>query len=511
MSFARLAEFKKLPINPDNYYFMFSVLSLNQTSLEDYQKYYQPSVTAVTYERGKEGREGLLSRVSIPVEAKACSAYFKESSEVMNGTNLDLDALLCVNPKPKLKLDESYVHNYKDHPETRTFIQVDFDRCLNTTENQNHCHSKELIERDLDGGSLSVLSFDYYTDPSDYSRPLVKSISSFLSPINLSFTVHLRLSLREIEYQTDRSLLMADQVVEYGYSVEEPRLEYLKAHKRRIASMSIQGERTGILVKRSYPRLLDVFAKIGGLLKFFLVLTELIARYCSNTEYMMYLLGKNHGLTTEGENEIFLDHIRESSILDVVNLNKQESEVSNKSEEPLQPKAESAPGIINMNNNSNSNNNNNNNSSHNQNNKDRVISFISGLNIAKLKQPKKSILKKEMANKKNCLKELRFKEEGQQKKEEDVPVPSLVEKKRALSRSKLNTMLNLNKEGNHKESQEGSSLETVKGYFRYCCLCFNQKIKYDLRIIQRKLNYHLTIENIINNSHFTLESIEECR
>ena len=111
---------------------------------------------ALTNENGQQN-----SKIN-PVELSLCFKYFNKTSKLNLSRDLiDLDKFYCV--KPNTYNIEGFWGGSKN-----VFLSIELHKCLNTTENNNHCKPQETIDNTIEGGQINVIaeSFNlHYNDP----------------------------------------------------------------------------------------------------------------------------------------------------------------------------------------------------------------------------------------------------------------------------------------------------------------------------------------------------------
>jgi hypothetical protein len=71
--------------------------------------------------------------------------------------------------------------------ENYSYISIQIYPCVNTTENNNHCKSKDLIDNALRGGYFYILLKDIGLNPSNYTFPILPTIQNFYTLISKNF------------------------------------------------------------------------------------------------------------------------------------------------------------------------------------------------------------------------------------------------------------------------------------------------------------------------------------
>ena len=107
---------------------------------------------------------GNSNEVLTPVPMIKCSEYtFKVIPEYFKLQ--DLDNLYCIGSTENIYLQGEYGKS------TYSYINFEFSRCVNTTENNNTCKSEEEINSRLTGGYLGMFISDLSIIPNNYEHP----------------------------------------------------------------------------------------------------------------------------------------------------------------------------------------------------------------------------------------------------------------------------------------------------------------------------------------------------
>ena len=87
-----------------------------------------------------------------------------------------------------------------------SYIKIGLYACVNTTENNNHCKSKEIIDEYISGTFFSLLAKDIGLDPSNYEDPIIPKMQDLHTTIDKSFFRDYVLYFGLTEVQTDVGL-----------------------------------------------------------------------------------------------------------------------------------------------------------------------------------------------------------------------------------------------------------------------------------------------------------------
>eukprot|EP00340_Litonotus_pictus_P001574 CAMPEP_0170529672 /NCGR_PEP_ID=MMETSP0209-20121228/27790_1 /TAXON_ID=665100 ORGANISM="Litonotus pictus, Strain P1" /NCGR_SAMPLE_ID=MMETSP0209 /ASSEMBLY_ACC=CAM_ASM_000301 /LENGTH=361 /DNA_ID=CAMNT_0010821917 /DNA_START=644 /DNA_END=1729 /DNA_ORIENTATION=- len=348
----------------------------------------------------------------------------------------------------------------------------------------------------------------------DYNKPLKKIVSNYWNSVNLDLYFYMNFYLRKVEYRTDTGFLLENIKLELGYTIDQPKITYYKGKETRIAALVVQGDQLGTKIERHYDKFQDIITKIGGLIKFLLIIADFIAGMCSEIEYRMYLLKKEKKRVIE-ENPISnlkeekgelkslglikpSNNESEGKIMNTVHQTIKQrlpSEVNNPSKEalPQHLNSNSKKGINEEISNKNINHGNRSISNNNSNN----INIINNLNSSKEQFQSNNFISPEK-------KSLPL-SEGNNANEKKINSPIEIKPICNKTYDELNLLhFNSFQMNNTTEANEYHTTysDTIRSYYKYFFKCLDKKYSEDLKLLERKLNYHLTLETILANSAY---------
>ena len=105
-----------------------------------------------------------------------------------------------------------------------SYIKVGIYPCVNNTENNNHCKSREVIDQHISGTFLTLLVKDIGLDPSNYSDPVIPIFKEIRTTLDKSFFRDLILYFGITEIQTDEGLL-TENIHKENY------INFIKSHQ----------------------------------------------------------------------------------------------------------------------------------------------------------------------------------------------------------------------------------------------------------------------------------------
>ena len=261
-------------IKVDSFYFYIAVQDI------DYFFFSDPTIFELSaiyqlwwYENGQQ------NSLYNPVEISLCNKYFNNTSELhLKRDLIDLNKFYCV--KPNTYSIEGFWGGL-----INGFISIELNKCFNTTQNNNHCKSQDIIDSKIEGGQINIIAETYNMHYNNYDNPVVKSYKDIYYSINNDFTINMFISLQSLNFENDGGFIPQNIELVSTYYIEDPLVLYYGNRGNLLARVDIQGLPLGKQIKRSYSKFQDVLTKIGGLLKSFSVIGSFIAKLVSRVQF----------------------------------------------------------------------------------------------------------------------------------------------------------------------------------------------------------------------------------
>ena len=90
--------------------------------------------------------------------------------------------------------------------EKMSYMRIKIFPCVNTTENNNHCKSREVIDYHLTSGYFSILIKDFGLNPSNFNVPILPTLQDLYTNIDKRILRNFIINLGVTEIHTDISL-----------------------------------------------------------------------------------------------------------------------------------------------------------------------------------------------------------------------------------------------------------------------------------------------------------------
>ena len=212
-----------------------------------------------------------------------CSKYtFKIIPEYFE--LLNLDNLYCINISTNIYLKGDF--NQKQW----TYLNFEFNKCINSSSNNNSCAPQEEIDSRLDGGYIGMFMTDLNVIPNNFHNPTSVYGKNVFTTFSAKEYLDLWLYLKRIQLNTDSGLLLDFNNIESFFGLDSLRetrdfrigINFLTVKIRMSLSRNVN--------ERSYEKLQTLAANIGGLMKLCLLLGEIMVYFFRDILYKDYLV-----------------------------------------------------------------------------------------------------------------------------------------------------------------------------------------------------------------------------
>ena len=175
----------------------------------------------------------------------------------------ELNNSYCIN-----NLNLSLAGNFKY--DKLSYINIGIYPCVNSSNNNNHCQSKEIINKYLSGTFISILAEDIGLEPSNYSYPIIPTFQDLYITIDKSYFTEFCIFFGITEIQTDIGLLYEKiHKSRYMNYVKTTQGMYYRDEDNfenggPICEVQIRMADDIRIQKRTYMKMSEVFALTGG-------------------------------------------------------------------------------------------------------------------------------------------------------------------------------------------------------------------------------------------------------
>jgi hypothetical protein len=197
--------------------------------------------------------------------------------------------------------------------ERLSYIRLKIFQCKNTTENNNHCKSQEIIDKYFTSGYFSILLKDIGLNPSNYSDPTIPTLQDLFTTVDkrLYRTFILNFGLTEIH--TDTGLLneniRKDKHIQFRkdlqtFSFREP--DDFNTEKE-FCLVQMRLDDTILVQKRAYTKISEILSRIGGYMQLMYTVFLLISLLINKIDSEIKIVNKLFNYDFD-KNKIFLKY-----------------------------------------------------------------------------------------------------------------------------------------------------------------------------------------------------------
>ena len=262
---------QSIEISPDIFDFSFGMLDLSTYTLYADPTIY--TVEAVFHANPSNPSE------DISLEMEECSPqYIREIAEVTG-------PLWC------LKKQQTHLSKIKVKTKQASYMSVNFKRC-NTTAT-NTCASSNAINARLANSLFGRVYSDWKIDPFNYKQPIQRYYRADWNGVLLTQTRVVYLYLATTEFTSDNGLILPSLNTRNVVTVQSTEVDEASSLPDGTFSiLSIANSGNKIVYSRSYIKIQDVLAQIGGLCSGFIFIVGLLVKPYSKVKMYENLINK---------------------------------------------------------------------------------------------------------------------------------------------------------------------------------------------------------------------------
>ena len=271
-SYSDKGEIPSIHITNENFYIAFSIF--DGTTGEPFidESIYYP----VAYYKDNEIEEIIeLGPCNIDKIGSKYKTYFKEYK---------LDKYYCLN-----KVN----HTFKAYMNSFSFK---INPCRNTSENNNHCKSKEIIDYYLNGNNFIIALEDILITPLNFEKPVQERINQLYTTLFKNFGQYLYIEMQMVTIETNNNIIGFDfltnekieNFIKYdtleiipqpGYDLDDENNNY------PVCEIEFQLKDKILSEKRQYTQLIDVLGEVGGFME---IISSFFGAICSFIVDILY-------------------------------------------------------------------------------------------------------------------------------------------------------------------------------------------------------------------------------
>lgn len=196
----------------------------------------------------------------------------------------DLNNLYCLKNASDLFIEGDFAKANSTH------LDFSFAPCKNSTENSYHCKSSENIREYLDRGYMSVFLSDITIEPTNYIHPGSVYGKHIYQSFSMWFFREFSLHLKKIQVISETGWLMEEKNLKnyFSFDFEKETWDY-RDTTESFFKFKIQCSLNRLVYERSYIKIQEIAANLGGIIKFLLICGEILIFYFRKIKYKEFL------------------------------------------------------------------------------------------------------------------------------------------------------------------------------------------------------------------------------
>ena len=182
--------------------------------------------------------------------------------------------------------------------EKYSYVKLNFRKCVNTTENNNHCYPPEIIDQCLRVMKIDTKLQDIELMPQDYENP-VRYLEREISGTSIQgFFPQISVEMKIVTIETDNNIigfesltnLKIDKYLKYDTKTisaipSNSLIFQSEDEKNNLNEIIIQLSSNILYQKRTYTPLIDVLGDVGGLMEIMNMIFSVISSLVVNILY----------------------------------------------------------------------------------------------------------------------------------------------------------------------------------------------------------------------------------
>ena len=185
----------------------------------------------------------------------------------------------------------------------RDYFYIQIMACRNSSENNNHCQPKEVIDSYLNGNDMIIKLEDILLNPKDYNFPIKQIVTDIYSYIFKNIGQYIYIEMQLVNIETNDNLIgfdfFSEEKLDFyirfdgvstvptpGYNLDDEEYEF------PICEFEIQLKDKFFSEKRQYTQLIDVLGEVGGFMEFMSSFFGLICSFIVDIIYENTLINE---------------------------------------------------------------------------------------------------------------------------------------------------------------------------------------------------------------------------
>ena len=267
-----------LDVTPNLIYFAFGIEDYSNSNRFIDETIYYPKVLYINRDK-KDGKFITTKNIELPYERCNESNFGEEYQKFFYKG--ELNTSYCLK-----NFNITLAGGYKY--DRFSYIRLKIFPCSNTTENNNHCKPKEIIDKYISGAYLSLIIKDIGLNPSNFDNPFLPTIQDLYTTIDKKIYRDFILYFGLSEIQSDTGLfneiLHTKKILKFRKQFQS---FYFRNEKeidsdKEFCVIQIRLDDNLELQKRTYTKLPEIFSKIGGYMQLMSTVFSILTLFVNN-------------------------------------------------------------------------------------------------------------------------------------------------------------------------------------------------------------------------------------
>ena len=204
--------------------------------------------------------------------------------------NKNVERMLC-------PMDIDFVLEGYNTLDRYSYIKMNFKRCVNTTENNNHCKPLETLLQYLSFTTIDSIIQDVDLTPQNHDNP-VEVLERYVNgPTYRTLHQLIYVYMQLVIIETDDNIIGFEEFskpkiekhlkYETSWVISSPNIEgdFIENPNADLNDITLQLSPTVLTERRTYVRLVDVLGDVGGLMEIVNMIFSVICSFISSTLY----------------------------------------------------------------------------------------------------------------------------------------------------------------------------------------------------------------------------------
>lgn len=193
----------------------------------------------------------------------------------------------CIKYFDSLNVKNDYI------PSSSRIITFNVKAC-NTSVIGNTCYSEDEVKRRTSLPIyISLITINSFLDTSNFNDPIKYFEDGFTVTVSNQFSKRRYILFSKNQLLTDAGLVFEDQSIKEYISIKSMNSDINSFYSNLLFTFSFHSTTTITYTTRSYMKIQDLFAKIGGFFKFITIIAKLFASSIINFEYYKLIYDKS--------------------------------------------------------------------------------------------------------------------------------------------------------------------------------------------------------------------------